>query len=148
MGDWLCDTSLEMPSVCWVWREVMADWSRRHTRPFDDGWSSRGSRALGWCPGSREDLAQLLVPNQPPAGNGWNMPRASIAETSVEIIAPGQIPYGSPLWCLQEMVPRKCLIEPLGSPLSTLGNLPRGSIHHETPLAFPKIGPLNLPPVE
>ena len=27
----------------------------------------------------------------------------------------------------------------LGSPLSTLRNVPRGSIHHDAPLAFPKI---------
>ena len=30
----------------------------------------------------------------------------------------------------------------LGTPLSTLGNLPRGSIHHYTPSAFPQIVPL------
>ena len=28
----------------------------------------------------------------------------------------------------------------LGTPLRTLGNLPRGSIHHDTPSAFPQIG--------
>ena len=30
----------------------------------------------------------------------------------------------------------------LGTPLRTLGNLPRGSIHHYTPSAFPQIVPL------
>ena len=30
----------------------------------------------------------------------------------------------------------------LGSTLSTLGNLPRGSIHHATSLAFPQIVPM------
>ena len=29
----------------------------------------------------------------------------------------------------------------LGTPLRTLGNLPRGSIHHYTPSAFPQIVP-------
>ena len=32
----------------------------------------------------------------------------------------------------------------LGTPLRTLGNLPRGSIHHYTPSAFPQIVPLFL----
>merc|ERR1712020_837392 len=31
----------------------------------------------------------------------------------------------------------------LGTPLRTLGNLPRGSIHHYTPSAFPQIVPRN-----
>ena len=30
----------------------------------------------------------------------------------------------------------------LGTPLRTLGNLPRGSIHHYTPSAFPQIVPM------
>ena len=30
----------------------------------------------------------------------------------------------------------------LGTPLRTLGNLPRGSIHHYTPSAFPQIVPI------
>ena len=30
----------------------------------------------------------------------------------------------------------------LGTPLRTLGNLPRGSIHHDTPSAFPQIVPV------
>ena len=30
----------------------------------------------------------------------------------------------------------------LGTQLSTVGNLPRGSIHHDTPLVFPQIVPL------
>ena len=34
----------------------------------------------------------------------------------------------------------------LGTPLRTLGNLPRGSIHHYTPSAFPQIVPLYLTP--
>ena len=32
----------------------------------------------------------------------------------------------------------------LGTPLRTLGNLPRGSIHHYTPSAFPQIVPLYM----
>ena len=32
----------------------------------------------------------------------------------------------------------------LGTPLRTLGNLPRGSIHHYTPSAFPQIVPIVL----
>ena len=32
---------------------------------------------------------------------------------------------------------------PLGIPLSTLGNLPRGSIHHDTPSALPQIVPFS-----
>ena len=37
---------------------------------------------------------------------------------------------------------KKILKVLLGIPLSTLANLPRGSIHHDTPSAFPQIVPV------
>ena len=93
------------------------------------------------CSGSRKNdnlwksLGAIVV-NGAPREVPWvlnGVPREYIEGPSRDFLLANPRPH-----------PRPDPISSLGTPLSTLGNLPRGSIHHYTPSAFPQIVPIGV----